>query len=194
MSSEFEKYRASRVERLLKHIEDRLVDEGLVGWLLRINEFRCLVTTSSCSGRITLHEGSNPLDKRLSRIIYSWHDPASFVREICGEKSEALIKVDGVLVRWFSLQPPIIHLVTPSLDIARGMIQLAIENGMRRSCIRPSRHGWLVEVKAGDKSIYYVGDTLDCSFMERLAGILSEYKKRMFMWMGKTVSFLADEC
>jgi tRNA(Phe) wybutosine-synthesizing methylase Tyw3 len=117
---EFRKYRLSRLEILEKHIKDNRVDEELVDWLVRLNKNNCLITTSSCSGRLTVHIGTNPLDKRNSVLISSWHDPARAYKTLCSEGPEFKIEMenrnDSTIV-WISLQPPIVHIISPITDL-----------------------------------------------------------------------------
>ncbi|MCE4615252.1 MAG: hypothetical protein F7B60_06980 [Desulfurococcales archaeon] len=54
---------------------------------------------------------------------------------------------------------------------------------MRRSCLRGSKQGWQLEVKSGDKSIYYFDWPPDCKVVGSMAKILVEYKKRFHSWM-----------
>ncbi len=174
--------------RLKDHVERGLVDKELVEWLSEVNRYDCIVTTSSCSGRLTLHTGGNPLDKKSSKILASWHDPSRAVREACYTTH---MEYKGLV--WLALQPPIVHIITPYIDVAALLVDSAVRSGMRRSCVRPSVHGWQVEVRAGDKSLYYFSGEPDCNVVEELGSVLSVYKGRFFGWMNKVLDLLSTE-
>ncbi|MEB3756243.1 MAG: hypothetical protein GSR79_05230 [Desulfurococcales archaeon] len=186
----FYEYRVQKIRLLESHISRNLVDPELVQWLRSFNENTCLVTTSSCSGRITMHLGVDPLDKRNSLLIASWHDPAKAYRELCNNATYPLINKSipkGSRIMWISLQPPIIHIVSPSLNLLSELLDIAVKAGMRRSCIRRSKHGWQLEVKSGDKSIYYFDLPPDCNIVRQVVKILSEYKDRFSSWMNNAL-------
>ncbi|MCE4606445.1 MAG: hypothetical protein F7B59_03840 [Desulfurococcales archaeon] len=187
----FYEYRARKINLLETHISRNLVDLELVQWLRSFNKNTCLVTTSSCSGRVTMHIGINPLDKRGSLLIGSWHDPDRAYEDLCKNSTKPLTNgplPKGFKIMWMSLQPPIIHIVSPSLNLLSMLLGKAVETGMRRSCLRGSRHGWQLEVKSGDKSIYYFNWPPDCNIARSIAGILAEYKARFRLWMNAALA------
>ncbi len=174
--------------RLKDHVERGLVDKELVEWLLEVNRYDCLVTTSSCSGRLTLHTGVNPLNKKSSKILASWHDPGRAVREAC---YTTRLEYRGLV--WLALQPPIVHIITPYISVATLLVDSAVRSGMRRSCVRSSVQGWQVEVRAGDKSLYYFSGEPDCNVVEGLGSVLSVYKERFFKWTNRVLDMLSTE-
>ena len=174
--------------RLKDHVDRGLVDNELAEWLLEVNRNKCLVTTSSCSGRITLHTGDNPLDKKSNKILASWHDPSQVAREVC---SMAHMEYKGLI--WLALQPPIVHFITPYINVATLLVDSAVRSGMRRSCVRPSVHGWQVEVRAGDKSLYYFNGKPDCGVVEKLCSVLFVYKGRFSEWMSRALDLISRD-
>jgi tRNA wybutosine-synthesizing protein 3 len=187
LTDNFLEYRQYILRKLKEHLDKGLVDSELSVWLLEINKKDCLITTSSCSGRVTLHSGVNPLDKKSNKILASWHDPRQ-VLEACNYHRS---REEGLM--WLALQPPIVHFITPNIDIAMLLVRSALKNGMRRSCIRPSVHGWQVEIRAGDKSLYYFNEKPDCSIIEKLGYVLSIYKGRFSKWMDDVLKLLSME-
>jgi len=90
-----------------------------------------------------------------------------------------------------ALQPPIVHFVTPYIEVAVLIVDSAVRNGMRRSCIRRSTRGWQIEVRAGDKSLYYFNEKPNCGVVEKLGSVLSVYKNRFFKWMDDVLDLLS---
>jgi len=104
-----------------------------------------MYTTSSCSGRIVLITGSQPWNKRDSRVLAKWHDGASYE-----EVLELVRSHDGDI--WLILQSPILHVMCKEVDLAVGLIRLARNCGFRYSTIlSKGDHGFLVELMGSER-------------------------------------------
>ncbi|MCE4602917.1 MAG: hypothetical protein F7B18_07030, partial [Desulfurococcales archaeon] len=84
------KARARYLERLHRDLAIGRVDGDIAGWLVEVNRKQCLVTTSSCSGRVALIYGPSLTSKKGARILGSWHDPRECRREICRPRDTGL--------------------------------------------------------------------------------------------------------
>ncbi len=171
--SAWENSRASALNRFKSHLEKGLVDSDIIELLKQLNNRECLFTTSSCSGRVVLIKGNDPLDKKSASLLYVWHDPSECRSEIC----LALDSVNEMDISWLSLQPPILHIVTRSRNLAEQIVKCGKDAGFKRSCYREHRSGgFLVEVAAYDKTHVF---SRDCRIALKLCDILEEYKKRL---------------
>ncbi len=163
------------LERLRAHREQGLVDQGVEAILDFINDVPCLVTTSSCEGRLSLLWSADPLDKRNAIMLGSWHDPKEAVEKLCSINVSTPHE-EGVL--WISLQPPIIHVRSNKINTLLTLYKIALKAGFSRNCIKVADPGFMLELKPGDKAAYYV-ERINCTLVGKLAGILEEYKKRL---------------
>ena len=172
--------RSYSLARLRDHYQKGLVDPDIVDWLISFND-KCknIFTTSSCSGRVVLFEGSSLLDKRGALAYVVYHDPKECHNSICREAellSSRAIRRDRIL--WASLQPPIIQLATCELGVAWRILECAHSSGFIRSGVRRSRrHGFIAEIRAYDK--LHVLLPAPCEILRSLCDVLAEYKTRL---------------
>ncbi len=172
--------RSYSIARLREHYQKGLIDPDIADWLISFND-RCrnIFTTSSCSGRVVLFEGSSLLDKRGALAYVIYHDPKECHNSICREAellSSRTIRGDRIL--WASLQPPIIQLATCELGVAWRILECAHSSGFIRSGVRRSRkHGFIAEIRAYDK--LHVLLPAPCEILRSLCDVLAEYKTRL---------------
>ncbi|GBF09071.1 tRNA(Phe) 7-((3-amino-3-carboxypropyl)-4-demethylwyosine(37)-N(4))-methyltransferase [Aeropyrum pernix] len=115
-------------------IEEVLLEERLIGYLdpgaeivlARINRPSKIVSTSSCTGRITLIEGEAHWLRNGARVAYKTHHPIS--------RSE----VERVLRRgftnlWLKVTGPILHLRVEGWQCAKSLLEAARRNGFKHS-------------------------------------------------------------
>ncbi len=170
------KARARYLERLHRDLAIGRVDGDIAGWLVEVNRKQCLVTTSSCSGRVALIYGPSLTSKKGARILGSWHDPRECRREICRPRDT------GLYTWWLSLQPPIIHFLADSVETAEAILECGDRAGFSKLGYRAHRTGLIhVEAGAGDKLHLIL--PAPCMEALSLCTMLGEYKRRLARFM-----------
>ena len=166
--------RERALNRLRQHLDLGLVDEDIRGFLERLNqENPCLFTTSSCSGRLVVLEGPSLFDKRRARIAAQTHDPSRCEHLL----REALQPPARDRLRWVSLQPPILHIATATLEVAERIAREAERAGFSRACYKRYRHGGFhVEIAASDK-LHIINPTP--SQIQEACRALDAYKRKL---------------
>ena len=132
--------------RLLEDIKLGRVDEDIIDILLMFNNIEEYYTTSSCSGRITIHKGKVYEDKRKHVVLFKMHELSKE-----NELSDCLIEVlrEHRFV-WLKVSGFIIHVITNCLENAIALAKLVRRCGMKKDiCIRPIRNNeWLIVLKS----------------------------------------------
>jgi len=131
--------------RLLEDIKLGRVDEDIIDILLMFNNLEEYYTTSSCSGRITIHKGKVYEDKRKHVILLKMHEPPKE-----NELTDCLIEVlreHGFV--WLKVSGFIIHVITDCLENAIAFAKLVRCCGIKDICIRPiGNNEWLIVLKS----------------------------------------------
>ena len=178
---EFLRVKQDRFKRLLAHVEQGLVDPDIEGWLVEINE-KCsdVATTSSCSGRLAIIYSDRGLrDKRAARILAKWHDPRECRLEACKYSSVAS---DASILYWASLQPPVLHAITSSIESAESIVACALSNGLSRAGYKMYR-GIGFHVEAGFHDKLHALLPLGCDILSMLCEELSLYQKKFYRFL-----------
>jgi len=128
------------LESLREAMTRHLIDEDIVDILVLLNSIPCIVTSSSCSGRIALFAANAPGDKKRGGIVAKWHKPIT-VDEFLQVLRRA--GLDNYRFVWVSAQPLILALYTCSLSIANELLRMAERLGLKYS-----------GMKIREKSIY----------------------------------------
>jgi tRNA wybutosine-synthesizing protein 3 len=128
-------FKKGKLESLEGFKKKGQVDQKVIGILDSINKNPGLVTSSSCSGRITLLEISEK--KGDARFYSKWHREISFE-----EAWDALSNYRGRRKLWFRCEPFIIHIFAKDLDSAQSVMRLARKSGFKRGGIWGFRNGW----------------------------------------------------
>ncbi len=171
----FEKAKRVHLERLLSHAKRGLVDEDIVGFLLKVNMMEGIATTSSCSGRIAILYSSSMTSKRDARILEAWHDPGECKRRICYYSD---LSLEPMFYSWASLQAPVINFIVEDIEGAEVIVGCAEKSGMRRVGYKRYKHGgFQVWVSGGDK--LHVTLPSSCSVLMEACRILEAYKSRL---------------
>jgi tRNA wybutosine-synthesizing protein 3 len=128
--------------------EDRVIgylDPGAERYLEAFNKPTLLVTTSSCTGRVTLIEGLWHWERGEARILYKTHDPVT-VDVIARHVSRGFA---GNV--WLKVTGPIVHFRTPSLRCASKLLEYARASGFKHSGVISLNPvgGHTVEVMSG---------------------------------------------
>ncbi len=103
------------------------LDKEIVSLCNYINSLEDYVTTSSCSGRITLIKQEKEKYKTKRAWIFKSHDPISF-------NDIANVKLPNELV-FFKMESAILHIACRNLSAAIKMLNIARYAGFKRSGI-----------------------------------------------------------
>ncbi|AAL82158.1 hypothetical protein PF2034 [Pyrococcus furiosus DSM 3638] len=125
---------------LFQAIKENKVDEDIVELLLLINSIKGVYTTSSCSGRIGIIEEPSLGAKPLSRWLIKVHRPIKFE-----EAKKALKNAQKGLI-FLKSQPPIFHVVTESLELARKIHEIGLSSGFKYTTYKVISRRYLVEI------------------------------------------------
>ncbi|MEB3787819.1 MAG: hypothetical protein GSR78_03585 [Desulfurococcales archaeon] len=171
----FREAKRNHLERLVKHVKKGLVDYDIAGFLMKVNMFEGIATTSSCSGRIAILYSTSMTSKRDARILEAWHDPGECKKRICYYST---LSFEPMFYSWVSLQAPVINFIVEDVDGAEVIVGCAEKAGMRRVGYRKYRHGgFQVWVSGGDK--LHVTLPSSCSVLLEACRILEAYKSRL---------------
>jgi len=124
----FEEKKKRALEKLNEAIKNREVDEPIKNFLIKINEYKNVYTTSSCAGRIIVlvDKGS----KKDSFFAGKWHD---LVRaEIVWNK---IVEYSKESLVWLKQEPFILHIVCKHLKDATNIVRIARNVGFKHSGI-----------------------------------------------------------
>lgn len=136
-----EKLRAWR--RLWEDLEIGYLDtdilDVLIEFFLRPDSF----TVSSCSGRITLLDAAYPWAKEEGATVFKKHEPIT-VQEVL-----SVLHRPVTSRLWMSVQGPIYHVYTRSLEEAREVLRIARDAGFKHSGIMVLDEHPLVELRTG---------------------------------------------
>ena len=128
-------FKKNKLESLEKFKEKKQVDEKVLGILSLINSNPKLVTSSSCSGRITLLEITEK--KGDAHFYKKWHREVSF-----GEVWDAVSSYSGTRKLWFRCEAFIIHVFAEDLDSAKELLRLSRKAGFKRGGIWGFKKEW----------------------------------------------------
>jgi tRNA wybutosine-synthesizing protein 3 len=123
-------------KRALERLQIGGADEEIAGIIEKINSFKDLFTTSSCSGRIALICLPEIGAKREAKFIGKWHRPVTKeeVLEAIKLKSSAEASEKGEV--WLLSQSPILHVSCRGLEKAKTLLRIAIQSGFKYSGIK----------------------------------------------------------
>ena len=124
----FEERKKKALEKLNEAIKNKKVDKPIKDFLIKINEYKNVYTTSSCAGRIVVlvDKGS----KKDSFFAGKWHDLIK--AEIVWNKIVEYSKENLV---WLKQEPFILHIVCKELKDAANIIKIARDVGFKHSGI-----------------------------------------------------------
>lgn len=166
--------RSKALHMFYTHLNQGLVDADIAEFLVEINsKTERMFTTSSCSGRVVILAGRDPLDKRGSTIEWVTHNPRECRESLCSDIRRITLRE----MSWLSLQPPIMHFYAYDEDTALTIVGCGRSAGFTRSCYRREGDYYFVEVAAHDKT--HVILPAPCDIIIRLCDILEKYKERL---------------
>jgi len=135
MEDSWLKRKRAFIDRLEREIAVGRVDKDIIPLLRAINSLNEYYTTSSCSGRIQVVASELPGEKGLMRTLAKWHEPVEVV------VIERVIRESAEPNLWFSVQPPILHIMCRSLEAAFKMLYVARSSGFKRAGIQGGKKG-----------------------------------------------------
>ena len=143
----------TRKEHFLKRLELEYkigrVDADVKPLLDVINSFDEYYTTSSCSGRIQITLNKLPGDKHDIITVAKWHREVG-VEEVLAVISE--LHKSAVKYSWFSVQPPIFHVVAKNLEAALDILTIARHCGFKHSGIQSvKRYRVILEITGSER-------------------------------------------
>ncbi len=140
---ELERVRA--LSRLEEHTQMGLIDDELLEFLWLLNENPHIVTTSSCSGRISILCGGDYWDKREANLLVKSHSPISVY-----SVASALMKGKFCKNLWIKATHPILDLKVQDLKRALDIVRIAVKAGFKYSGVQDTPCGYRVIVKSSD--------------------------------------------
>ncbi|ABM80981.1 conserved archaeal protein [Hyperthermus butylicus DSM 5456] len=152
MDPVWEREKLEAWRRLWEDLEIGYLDtdilDVLVEFFLRPGSY----SKSSCSGRITVIDAKYPWAKEETMTVFKKHEPVTVeeIRAVLGRPWSTRL--------WLSVQGPIYHVYTYSLEEARILLEAAREAGFKHSGILvPSEHP-LVELRTGIRADILLAD------------------------------------
>jgi tRNA wybutosine-synthesizing protein 3 len=148
-------HRLKALQQFQSHLSSGRVDPDIVDFLKNINSTSNCYTTSSCSGRIQLSAGQHPGAKGELLVLAKWHRPITIE-----ELSFVLANCDYPSL-WFSVHPPIFHIVARDLRVAHWLLITARNTGFKHSGIQGVGRRIIVEIMSMERlevPLRYNGD------------------------------------
>ncbi len=121
------------LRRLERERRQGRVDEDIVPLLRAINALDDYYTTSSCSGRIQVVAAEFPGDKWNMVTLAKWHRPVE------PEEVVTVVRHVDYPNLWFSMQPPILHVICRTPAAAIRLVKLARASGFKRAGLQGAR-------------------------------------------------------
>jgi len=143
----------ARKEHFVKRLELEYkigrVDADIKPLLDVINSYEEYYTTSSCSGRIQITLNKLPGDKHNIITVAKWHREVK-VEEVLTVLEE--LKKSAVEYSWFSVQPPILHVIAKNLEAALNILTTARHCGFKHSGIQSvKKYRVVVEITGSER-------------------------------------------
>jgi len=133
MSDAWTRRKEHFLRRLERERREGRVDGDIVPLLKVLNSLNDYYTTSSCSGRIQVVSAHLPGDKWRMVTLAKWHRPVSV------EDVLSVIRGTDHPDLWFSVQPPILHVICRTPRAALALLRLARNSGFKRAGIQGAR-------------------------------------------------------
>lgn len=128
-----------------EHLLQGRVDPDIVDLLERINSSSDYYTTSSCSGRIQLAACEHPGEKGKLRVLAKWHRPIRVEELVLALNSSQEPSI------WFSVHPPILHIVARDIEAAKRLLVRARNSGFKHSGIQGLGRRVVVEIMSMER-------------------------------------------
>jgi len=131
-------------------------DEPIIELIDFLNTHPDIYTTSSCSGRITLSVSPLKGKKYEHFFLKRWHRTVSYeeLKEVLKEYEEKQYK--GIL--WLRMNPFGLHLCCRNLEIAKKLLKIAIEAGLKYSGILELENRIMLGIFGIDRLEMAIGD------------------------------------
>ena len=139
--------RRHHLEKLRTALERGEVDQGIIPVLKAINRRECLVSRSSCYGRLHITLERDIIRKGYGTTLLKAHGPLEWeaVREAFNKVRKGVI--------WLNVEGTIIHVAAKEVTEGMKLLDIAIRSGYRESSIYSiSDRGVTVEILMGEKT------------------------------------------
>jgi tRNA wybutosine-synthesizing protein 3 len=143
VATSWEEEKARAWARLWEDLEIGYLDTDILDVLVEIFLRPDSFSVSSCSGRITVLDADYPWSKEEGATVFKKHEPitVSELRSVLARPITSRL--------WLSVQGPIYHVYTRSMEEAEKLLSIAREAGFKHSGILvPGEHP-LVELRTG---------------------------------------------
>ncbi len=179
MDEEWEAGKERAWQRMWEDLEIGYLDTDILDVLIELFARPDSYPVSSCSGRIVVVDSDYPWERSETNLVFKKHTPV--------EPHEILDVMNRPFSRrlWLSVQGPIYHVYTVSIDAALGLLEVARKAGFKHSGILSCNSSCVVELRTGVRLAAPLADAdgrLDDREIEWLVGIanrvLSEAKER----------------
>ena len=177
MRDRWEERKLEAWHRLLEDLHIGYLDEDIFDVLIEIFMRPGSYSKSSCSGRITVIDNLYPWAKEETMTVYKKHTPVgpSEIIEIVNRPYRSRL--------WLSVQGPIYHIYTSSLEEAKEILAAAREAGFKHSGVMTLGENPMVELRTGVRGDVLLADRgtgfrLEPSQVEAAATVANEVLAR----------------
>jgi len=134
-------FKARKLKKYRTALAKEEVDRDIIPLLDLINSKECLVTLSSCSGRIAVLDTPKFGDKLNSKFLGKWHTIV---------KTQKVIEAVNLSEEtcWLITYPPIIHIACKSFEMAEKMMKVTNDNRFK-SCMISTKG--VIEINTHDR-------------------------------------------
>ncbi|KSW12731.1 hypothetical protein CF15_05090 [Pyrodictium occultum] len=162
--------------RLWEDLRIGYLDEDILDVLIEIFLRPWSYPKSSCSGRITVIDAAYPWAKDETMTVFKKHGRVGY------EEIEGVLAKPWAHRLWLSVQGPIYHVYTASLEEARELLAAAREAGFKHSGVMVLGEAPLVELRTGVRADMLLADgdrvLVDREALHRMVDVANEVLAR----------------
>ena len=165
------------------------IDKPVIPLITAINALNNYCTTSSCSGRIVIHDAT--AKKNEFKTLFSSHDKVQFAQIKQVLTDSLAIPANAEL--WFRFEPIILHVACDSLDSANNLLNLARPHFKHSGILSMNQrlNRYILEIRGSEfieaplalNNTLIVSDELLCILCASANKKLKETHKRMNNFM-----------
>ncbi len=140
----WKEFRQKKLSELNEHIKKEKVDEQISPLIELINKNQNLVTSSSCSGRLSLL--SMQESKKDASFYAKFHE--------LPEPEEVLEKINAYTLQktlWFRVEPFILHVIAKDIESAKSFLSICRSAGIKRGGIWSITSRVMIEIEGTDR-------------------------------------------
>ncbi len=167
-SEQWRQLRSRLVSRLSSEASRGLVDPDILPVLEALNSVPCIVTSSSCSGRIAVFSAPSPGDKRRGGIVAKWH------RRVTVKELREATRLASGRFAWVSAQPVILAFHSCSLAAAQALVEAAEAAGFKYAGYRFTHVSYYGIIKGAER-VDLPLEAVSAMGLGQAAALLNEY-------------------